>query len=286
MRARVRREQAPRHSKSIEITSDAVRDPAGSRTSVRDPAIRRTRSGGDTHSRSVPGSIVAFLDIMLLCIQKLIVTVSLYGSHAVNPVKRRRATYQDVLDAPEHVIAEIIGGELRLSPRPGGPATVVASTLGHELGPPFSHGGGGPGGWLILDEPELHVGDEILVPDLAGWRLERMSVVPDGFFTVTPDWICEVLSPSTERLDREDKMAIYAASGIEYAWLVHPGRRTVEAFRLHNGSWTIISIHQDNDRARIEPFDAIDLDLAKLWRHVPLPTRASEPQAPYELDGW
>ena len=93
---------------------------------------------------------------------------------SMNPANKRRATYQDVLDAPEHMVAEIIGGELRLSPRPGGPATAVASVIGEELGPPFKRGRGGPGGWLILDEPELHLGDEVIVPDLAGWRRDRL----------------------------------------------------------------------------------------------------------------
>jgi Uma2 family endonuclease len=200
----------------------------------------------------------------------------------MDPLKKRRATYQDVLDSPEHMIAEIIGGELRLSSRPGGPATAVASAIGKKLGAAFENGGGNPGGWLILWEPELHLGDDIVVPDLAAWRLERMSIVPDGaFFTVSPDWTCEVLSRSTEKTDRADKMAIYAASGVRHAWLVHPQRRTLEAFRLHDAHWLLVAIHRDTDRARIEPFDAIEIDLRALWAHVPLPTRASEPAAEY-----
>src|SRR5436853_6675989 len=106
--------------------------------------------------------------------------------------EKRRATYQDVLDAPEHVVAEIVAGELRLSPRPAGPATAVASMLGAELLLPFGRGRGGPGGWLILDEPEIHIGDEIVVPDIGGWRRERMSRVPAAAVIATaPDWICE-----------------------------------------------------------------------------------------------
>src|SRR5688572_30939502 len=112
--------------------------------------------------------------------------------------KKKRATYQDLLDAPEHKVADLINGELYLSPRPAGPHTVVASTLHYEIGPPFGRGRGGPGGWIILFEPELHLGDDVLVPDLAGWRRERMPFVPDGQFDVAPDWICEVLSKSTE----------------------------------------------------------------------------------------
>src|SRR5262249_41627290 len=141
----------------------------------------------------------------------------------MDPIKKRRATYQDVIDSPEHMVAEIIGGELRLSSRPGGPATAVASSIADELGLPFKRGRGGPGGWLILFEPELHLGDEIVVPDLAGWRRERLPLAPDAaFFTVPPDWICEVLSRSTEKMDRVEKMPLYASFGVSFAWLVHP----------------------------------------------------------------
>src|SRR5262245_28488537 len=203
----------------------------------------------------------------------------------MEPSKKRRATYQDVLDAPEHVVAEIIGGELRLSPRPGGPATLVASRLFRQLGP-FDGGPGGPGGWLILFEPELHLADEIAVPDVAAWRRERMSVVPEGaFFTVPPDWICEVLSPSTAKMDRLEKLPLYASFGVQYAWLIHPLRRTIEAFRLDNGAWVASGVYRSPDRARIEPFGAIELDLARLWANAPLPTRASEEPGHYE-HGW
>src|SRR5688500_15489081 len=113
--------------------------------------------------------------------------------------KKRRATYQDVIDAPAHMVAEIIGGELRLSNRPRSPALSAATVLGEELGPPFRRGRGGPGGWILLDEPELHFGEEVVVPDLAGWRREKLSILPDAeFITDVPDWVCEVLSRSTE----------------------------------------------------------------------------------------
>ena len=205
----------------------------------------------------------------------------------MDPVeKKRRASYRDVLDAPDHQIAEVIAGELHVFTRPGGPATAVASALGDELGPPFKRGRGGPGGWLIVDEPELHLGDDIVVPDLAGWRRERLPLVPEGaFFTVTPDWVCEVLSGSTERLDRTQKLPLYASWGVSFAWLIQPQRRLLEAFRLHDGKWLLIGTYTDADRARIEPFDAIELDLSNLWADVPLPTRAHEATADYELDG-
>lgn len=196
--------------------------------------------------------------------------------------KKRRATYQDVLDAPENMVAEIIDGDLHLSPRPGGPATSVASVLTGELYPPFSRGIGGPGGWIILLEPELHLADDVLVPDLAGWRRERMAVVPEGAaFEIPPDWICEVLSRSTEKRDRAQKLRIYARAGIQYAWLVHPRWRTVEVYKLLEGRWLLTGTFMEDDRACIEPFDAIEIDLAQLW--ADLPFRAGDEPAEYEL---
>ena len=197
--------------------------------------------------------------------------------------KKKRATYQDVLDAPEHEVAEIINGDLRLSPRPRPAHSVVSSTLGGELAPPFSRGRGGPGGWIILDEPELHFGDDIVVPDLAGWRRERLPFVPDeAYFTLPPDWVCEVLSRSTEKMDRVEKMPIYAAAGVQFAWIIDPRLRTLEAYELRDGTWSAIGAYKDFDKAGIAPFDAIELDLGVLWADMPLPTRASEGAAQYE----
>lgn len=190
---------------------------------------------------------------------------------------RPKATYQQVLDAPADKVAEIVGGQLRLSPRPAMPHTSVASTLGEELGPPFKRGRGGPGGWIILDEPELHLSEDVVVPDLAGWRRERLPVVPDApFVTLPPDWLCEVLSRSTEKLDRAEKLPRYAAAGIRHVWLIDPRLRTLEVLRLHEAKWLTLAIHHDDARIRAEPFDAIELDLAVLWSDLPRPTRASE----------
>ncbi len=202
----------------------------------------------------------------------------------IQSAKRPRATYQDVIDAPAHMVAEIIAGELRLTSRPAIPGIAVASALGDELGPPFKRGRGGPGGWMILDEPELHLGDEVIVPDLAGWRRERLAVAPDAaYITVPPDWICEVLSRSTESVDRLEKMPIYASFGVPYTWLIHPRKRTLEAYSLRDGGWSAPAMYSVTDRARIAPFDAIELDLLALWADVPLPSRAGEEPAHYEI---
>ena len=179
----------------------------------------------------------------------------------------KRATYEDVLNAPENKVAEILDGELFLSPRPTPRHAVTTSELGMAIGNPFHRGVGGPGGWWILDEPELHFeDDEIAVPDLAGWRRERMPVVPDAaFFTLAPDWVCEVLSPSTERVDRGKKLRAYAAAGVTHAWLVKPSDRTLEVLRLREGAWTIVAVWEDRAVVRAEPFEAIELELARLW---------------------
>jgi Uma2 family endonuclease len=127
----------------------------------------------------------------------------------------KRATYEDVLNAPEHKVAEILDGELVLSPRPALRHSRAASRLGTLLGNPFDRGRGGPGGWTLLYEPDLHLGEHVIVPDMGGWRLERLPSVPDApWLDLAPDWVCEVLSPSTARIDRGRKLRIYAAAGV------------------------------------------------------------------------
>ena len=175
----------------------------------------------------------------------------------------RRATYQDVLDAPEHMVAEIVGGRLYTHPRPGAQHTTATSVLGARLGTAFHSR---EGGWRILDEPELHLGEEVLVPDLAGWRRERMPELVDAaYFTLAPDWVCEVLSPSTRKLDLVRKRPIYAQEGIAYLWLVDPAERILEAFELHNGRWVLIASVEDDEPVSIAPFEAITFSLGELW---------------------
>ena len=191
---------------------------------------------------------------------------------------RPRAGAQDLVDTPAHKIAEVVDGELHLSPRPSGPHAMVATTLGGALVPAFNSGRGGPGGWILLFEPELHLRDDILVPDLAGWRRARLPAVPDvAYFTLAPDWVCEVLSPSTEKLDRAYKLGLYAAAGVRHAWLLNPSQRTLEVFRRHEDKWLAVAVYADDARVRAEPFEALELELATLWEDLStLPTRASE----------
>jgi Uma2 family endonuclease len=178
--------------------------------------------------------------------------------------------YESWLALPETMVGEIIDGQLYTQPRPASLHSQAASVLGEELGPPFKRGRGGPGGWVILDEPELHVGPhpDILVPDLAGWRRERMPEIPDApNFTLPPDWVCEVLSPSTRGIDRTKKLAIYRRERVSHVWLVEPTDRTLEIFRLTGDLYTLAATFaEENEYVRAEPFDAIELHLAALWQ--------------------
>ena len=185
---------------------------------------------------------------------------------------RRRAIYEDILNAPEHMVAEILDGELSLTPRPAKPHAAAATALGEELGPPFKRGRGGPGGWILLDEPELHLAADVVVPDLAGWRRERLPCLSNDapYFTLAPDWACEVLSPSTAATDRVQKLPIYVRELVSHVWLVDPLQRTLEVLRREGSRWLILGVHRGNAKVRAEPFDAIELDLAVLWADVVL----------------
>ncbi|MCC7381573.1 MAG: Uma2 family endonuclease [Deltaproteobacteria bacterium] len=183
-------------------------------------------------------------------------------------VSKKRATYQDLVDLPENVIGEILDGELHAQPRPAVPHASSSSNLGGLLHGPFRFGRGGPGGWVILDEPELHLGAEpdVLVPDLAGWRRERMPETPGTpAISLAPDWICEVLSPSTAKIDRVKKLPIYAREAVGHAWLVDPIARTLEVYRHDAGRWVLIAAFADEVVVRAEPFDAIELELGLLF---------------------
>jgi len=184
----------------------------------------------------------------------------------VSDPARRPATYEDVLALPENIVGEIIHGTLIANPRPAAPHASVASNLGGELHNPFRRGKGGPGGWVLLDEPEVHTHGHVLVPDLAGWRRERMPEVPNtAAIELAPDWVCEVLSPSTEAIDRADKVPIYAVARVAHVWLVDPIAHTLEVMRLDGETYRMIATWRDAAVVRAEPFDAIELELVSLW---------------------
>ena len=187
---------------------------------------------------------------------------------------KRRASYADLLKVPDRFVAEIIHGKLYTTPRPAPRHAQAETGLGTLLQGPFQFGLSGPGGWWILIEPELHLlgGNEVLVPDLAGWRTERMPSLPESaFFETVPDWICEVISPSTAALDRSEKLPLYAEAGVGHAWLVDPLLQTLEVLRLEAASWRLVTTFHGERQVRAEPFGAIELDLALVFR-----TRAEE----------
>jgi len=198
---------------------------------------------------------------------------------SVSDAARRRATYQDVLAAPPHLVAELVHGTLVTSPRPAAPHALATSVLGMDLGSCFQRGRGGPGGWWILDEPELHLDEQVLVPDLAGWRTERLPQIPaTAYFELAPDWLAEVLSPATEALDRTDKLDIYAAAEVAWVWLLNPALRTLEVLKLHTGQWLARGRFRGAAAVRAEPFDAVELDLGALWPPAP-PAAAQTPSS-------
>ncbi len=178
----------------------------------------------------------------------------------------RRATYEDLLMVPQHLVAEIINGDLITSLRPAALHARAASSLGGELYGPFDRGKGGPGGWIILDEPELHLSGDVLVPDLAGWRRERMPEMPEtAAFELSPDWVCEVLSPSTASMDRSSKLPLNLRESVSHVWLVEPHLKTLEAFRKDGAFYRLLGVWHGSARIQVEPFEALELELAALW---------------------
>ena len=184
------------------------------------------------------------------------------------------ATYADLEAVPPHLVAEILGGQLVTHPRPAPRHARASSRLGALLGSAFDFGDVGPGGWVILDEPELHLGSDVAVPDLAGWRIERMPELPDtAFFSLPPDWVCEVISPATERYDRGAKRDIYARHGVGHLWLLDPIAQVLETFALRDGLWVVLATHISQSesqseaaaRVAVPPFDAVPIDLQRLW---------------------
>ncbi len=176
------------------------------------------------------------------------------------------ATYEDLLAIPEHLVAEIIGGTLYSQPRTAPRHARASSSLGDEIVSPFDKGRGGPGGWWILDKPECHLGFDIVVPDLAGWRRECLPALPEGaYFELAPAWVCAVLSPSTARVDCVEKMPIYAREGVCHIWLIDPLLRTLEVFENTTAGWLLLGAFENDDAISIAPFDAITFNLSVLW---------------------
>jgi Uma2 family endonuclease len=165
---------------------------------------------------------------------------------------------------PEHLVGEILAGELVVSPRPAprhalASAAVISDLFG-------AYGRGSASGWWILDEPELHLGPDVLDPDVAGWRRERMPTLPEtAYFTLAPDWICEVLSPRTAGTDRVKKLPIYARERVPFVWLVDPIERTLEVLKLGPEGWILAAVYQGDVTVHAPPFESLALDLSAWW---------------------
>ena len=187
------------------------------------------------------------------------------------PEVSKKPTYADIEALPEHLRGEILAGELVVSPRPAPPHARVGSRLGALLNMRFDMGVGGPGGWYIVGEPELSLAADPdydpVIPDIAGWRQETMPEEPvTAQYKTTPDWVCEILSPSTGLRDRTLKRPYYGRAGVQHLWLVDPVQETLEVFRLEDDGWKVVLDAGGDQTVRAEPFDAVELDLALLWR--------------------
>jgi Uma2 family endonuclease len=186
------------------------------------------------------------------------------------------ATYADLEAVPPHLVAEILFGSLVTHPRRSPPHAVAATALGIELGSPFQKGRGGPGGWVFMVEPELHFGPHVVVPDLAAWRRERLPTMPETAYIETPpDWVCELISPSTQAHDRGPKRRIYASHGIRHLWHLDPNAKLLEVFELRDGQWLLVEVFQDRDGVGAPPFAAVPFSLGDLWPLDPLPAEGT-----------
>lgn len=185
---------------------------------------------------------------------------------------QQQPLYPQLEALPEHLRGELINGRLVATPRPSGRHAIASAGLGMDIGSAYQRGRGGPGGWWILDEPELHLERDrlVVIPDLAGWRRERMPVPPaDHRFTVVPDWVCEVLSPTTARRDRAEKMPLYARYAVEWLWLVDPLTQVLESYQRHQGQWLQLANYAGEAECRIPPFTEMVIELAALWLPEP-----------------
>ena len=137
---------------------------------------------------------------------------------------------------------------------------------------PYQFGLGGPGGWIFIVEPELHLGPDVIVPDLAAWRRERMSAEPETAWIETPpDWVCEILSASTERFDKREKRQIYAEHGVPHYWMLDPRVRLLETQELVGARWQVAGVYQENDTVAARPFETAPFPLGRLWPFAPEP---------------
>ncbi|OED38069.1 hypothetical protein AB833_21190 [Chromatiales bacterium (ex Bugula neritina AB1)] len=179
----------------------------------------------------------------------------------------KTATYEDLFNIPDNEVGEIFGGELVTHPRPAPRHARAAAVVGARLLTEFdTKPNGEDGGWWILDEPECHLGSDIVVPDIAGWRKTTMPELPEAaWFGVRPNWVCELISPSTAKYDRGVKREIYARDGVGYYWIVDPLVKLIEVFVLQQGNWVLAETGAAEQVASLVPFETMPFDLSALW---------------------
>jgi Uma2 family endonuclease len=184
----------------------------------------------------------------------------------------RPATYDDILALPEGILGQIIDGVLYTNPRPAGKHAYAATKINSSIDPSFgSRSGGGPGGWVFLFEPQLRLlGKQDVIPDIAGWKIDRLSdeelsLLSGNRIEINPHWVCEIISPSSVRMDKVLKATLYAECAIEYYWLVDPDQKTLEVRRLEKGQWLVVKTFEGTEKVRAEPFEAIEIDLGSFW---------------------
>ncbi|MEL6299436.1 MAG: Uma2 family endonuclease [Pseudomonadota bacterium] len=184
----------------------------------------------------------------------------------------RPATPADLEELPEDMVGQIVYGTLHAHPRPAPRHSRAQHRLSGEIDGPFDRGTSGPGGWIFLTKPELHLGPHIFVPDIAGWKRDRLTPFPETAYVETPpDWVCQVLSPATAKVDRTDKVKIYADFGVPHAWYVDPDARTLEAFALQDRTWLLMATFKDAEPVTAPPFEVHTFPLSNLWPPEPPP---------------
>ena len=185
---------------------------------------------------------------------------------AIKKKKSFDELYKELCDLPSNVVGEIINEELVVMPRPASKHARASSALGMLIGGPFDLGNNGSGGWWILFEPELRFPDDVIVPDIAGWEKERMPVYPDvKQFELSPDWVCEILSPSTARYDRISKIQIYAENKVPYYWIVDPLNKILEILVLNGKTYKLSFVFDKNSLVKAPPFEELEFNLGSLW---------------------
>jgi Uma2 family endonuclease len=194
-------------------------------------------------------------------------------------LKPKSAIYADIEALPPNVVGEILFGSLVTHPRPARRHAAAASRMGGILNPPFGVGGGDLDDWLVLDEPELHLGPHVVVPDLAGWRKAKLAGGEGAWFDEVPDWVCEILSPSTQQYDVGPKRRIYATFSVSHLWHIDPVGKSLEVFQHQQTSWLLTHTFVGYEEVSAPPFESIRFSLGLLWPFDPPPSDSNANEA-------